>query len=217
MKDPLPTAARLGHLRPRDTRDVRNRSAAYTRMVGFLRWFLPLMVVLTLVGLSVFPMLSSQDIAALAVQHVPNLMVEHLHLTGRDERNQAYSLTAARALQAKDAPNANTVDLVRPEAEITLDGGNWIAGQAAQGRFDQTDKTLWLGGKVEFFHDKGYRIISDEMRVDMEKKAAWSEKPVLIQGSFGEIRGQGFRLLNAGEVFVVTGHATAKLDLQPKK
>lgn len=215
MKGNRKPEARLGHLRLRDTKDAHTRSLAYSRLVSILRWALPLGVALALIVVIAVPMMTSGDIAELAAKHAPDLMVEDLQLKGLDSHNQAYSLTAVRALQAQDAANKNTVDLEKPKAEISLEGGDWIAGQAQEGRFDQTNQTLWLGGSVEFFHDKGYRIASDEFRFDMGKKVGWSEKPVLIQGSFGEIRGQGLRLLNGGETIVITGHATAKLDLQP--
>jgi len=206
---------RLGLLRPKDTTQVVRRGAAYSRVVGVLRWVLPSLVLLGLAGLIVWPMISAERFSTALVERVPNLMVEDLHLTGLDSRNQAYSLTAARALQAKGAKNKNTVDLEKPEAEISLDNGTWLAGKATYGRLDQTEQKLWLGGTVEFFHDKGYRFISDEANIDMEKNTAWGEKPVLLQGSFGEIRGQGFRFLDGGKVFVVTGKSSARLDLQP--
>lgn len=205
---------RLSGLRPRDTREARSRSLAYSRFVGVLRWVLPLLVVCGLAALTIWPIIKERQLATLVIETVPNLMVEHLHLTGRDENNQAYSLTAKRALQAEEPANKNLVDLEKPEAEISLNDGAWLAGHAAYGRLDQATEKLWLGGKVEFFHDQGYSFLSDEAYVDMEKKAAWGEKPVLIQGGFGEIRGSGFRFLDGGNALVVTGPATAKLDLQ---
>jgi len=210
-------APRLGRLHPRDTSEAKSSSVAYSRLVGRLRWILPLLAILGLVTLTLWPFLKTQTLTSFVVERVPNLMVEHLHLTGMDERNQSYSLTAARALQASGTDNQNLIDLEKPEAEISLQSGAWVAGHAAYGRIDQTDKKVWLGGAVEFFHDAGYRFTSDEVFVDFDKKAAWGEKPVLIQGGFGEIRGQGFRLLDGGAVFVVVGPGTAKLDLQAMK
>lgn len=210
---PTKTLGRLLRLAPRDTRTAAAQSLAYTRAVKFMRWLLPLFALFGLGLLMIWPTLRAQKISAVMVDNVPNLMVEKLHLTGIDSRNQPYSLTASRALQAANAQNL--VDLERPEAEISLSSGGWLSGRAAYGRLDQKAKKLWLGGAVELFHDEGHRFLTDEMNVDLTASAVWGEKPVLLQGSFGEIRGQGFKLLEAGRVFVVVGPATAKLSLQP--
>jgi hypothetical protein len=78
---------------------------------------------------------------------------------------------------------------------------------------DQANKKVWLGGSVEFFHDGGYRFLSDEVHIDWTKDLAWGEKPVLIQGPFGEVRGQGFRVLDGGKTLIVIGRRR-RSDLQ---
>ncbi len=208
------TAPRLERLRPKDTRDIASRSAAYSRLVARLRWILPALVLTGLAALMLWPRLDGGGIAGPVVQSMPDLMVQNLRLTGLDKKNQAYSLTAARALQATADGQKGAVDLEKPEAEMALTGGAWLAGRAQKGRLDQSKKALWLGGAVEFFHDAGNRLTSDEVFIDINQETAWGEKPVLIQGPFGEIRGQGFRLLDGGRIFVVKGYATARLDLR---
>ena len=203
---------RLGSLRPRDTAQARAHSARYSRIVDYLRWVLPVLVVLGLGALIAWPMWESGHVSAVMVDSVPNLMIEKLNLTGTDERNQAYSLTADRALQA--ANTRNLVDLEKPRGELSLQSGAWVAGQADRGRVDQATKKLWLGGNVELFHDEGYRFFSQEMNVDLPKSTAWGDQPVVIQSTFGTIEGAGFRLLSGGQTVIVTGPARAKLDLQ---
>lgn len=208
-KDRTPSFAR-----PRDTRHARAQSAAYSRTVGVLRWALPLAAFFVLAALVAWPMLRSNKIAAVVAEAIPNLVVENLHLTGLDANNQPYSLTAARALQAGGAKDL--VDLEKPQGDIQLNSGSWLAGKAQLGRLDQATKRLWLGGDVKVFHDQGYEFTTSEAQIDLSKNAAWGEKPVLIQGAFGEIRGEGFRILDKGNVVVIQGHATALLNLQAK-
>ncbi len=205
---------RLVLLRPRDTQKASARSITYSRFVGILRWVLPLFALAGLISLMLWPMIRAHKLSSIVVEAVPNLMVDKLRLTGLDERNRAYSLTATRALQATGTDDRNIVDLEQPEAEIALEGGSWLAGRATKGRLNQAERKLWLGGGAEFFHDDGYRFLSDEVQVDWARSVAWGEKPVLIQGPFGEVRGEGFRILDGGKVLVVTGKATARLDLQ---
>ena len=203
---------RMASLRPRDTALARAHTQRYSRLVGSLRWILPLIVLLGLGALIVWPMIETGHVSAVMVDNVPNLMIEKLNLTGTDTQGQAYALTAERALQA--ANTRNLVDLEKPKGELALEGGAWVAGHADRGRVDQESKKLWLGGHVELFHDEGYRFSSEEMNVDMPQSTAWGDKPVLVQGPMGTMTGTGFRLLDGGKTVVITGPAQAKLDLQ---
>lgn len=217
MTDAPPTGrqndeSRLGRLKPRDTRAARAHSAKYSRHVDFLRWLLPVIVIVGLGILIFWPMWQANRISTVMVENVPNLMVENLNLTGVDEQGQAYALTADRALQG--ATTKNIVDLEKPDGELTLTNGAWVAARADKGRLDQNDKKLWLGGHVEIFHDAGYRFTSESMNVDIPKSAAWGDQPVLIQGDFGEVKGTGFRFLDGGHVLIIKGPATARLNLQ---
>lgn len=208
-------APRLGRLTPRDTKGAASRSAAYSRFVGLMRMLLPIFVCIILVVLFLWPHLNVQRLSEKAVENIPNLMVERLNLTGIDAKNHAYSLTADRALQAGGLKNV--VELEKPEGDIALSDGAWLMGRAAKGRIEQETKNLWLGGDVEIFHNQGYRFLTDEMFVDMGKSEAWGEKVVLFQGSFGEIRGQGFRLEQAGDTIMIKGPAQARLGLHAVK
>jgi len=202
----------LSFVKPRDTSRARARSAAYSRMVGFLRWVLPSLVLLVFAALVLWPMLRFEKITAPIAGHVPNLVVEKLNLTGLDAKNQPYSITAERALQAMGS--RNVIELEKPQGDIALDTGSWLTGRAERGRYDQLNKRLWLGGDVRLFHDRGYEFSTGEVNVDMGRNIAWGDLPVLLQGQFGEIRGEGFRVLNRGNVVVITGRASATLDLR---
>jgi lipopolysaccharide export system protein LptC len=215
MSDPSPPvarSARLGRLGPRDISQAALESASYSRRVGFLRWMLPLLVIGGLAFLFLWPQLKRVGVTEMVVQNVPNLMVEKVNLTGLDAKKQPYALTADRALQAGNLKNV--IDLEKPKGELSLKGGGWISGGALQGRFDQKTEKLWLGGAVEFFHDDGYRFLADELFVDMKKNLLWSEKPVLFQGSFGEVHGKAFRALEGGAVLVFKGPAKARLRIK---
>ncbi len=205
----------LATLRPRDTSRAKADSHGYSRFVSLFRWLLPITVLFGLALLFLWPLWSSNSISLTVVDNVPNLMIEKLNLNGLDAKNNPYTLTADRALQA--ANNKNMIDLEAPKGELALEGGAWLDGRADQGRLDQSTKQLWLGGHVEFFHDKGYRFSSSEMNVDIPKGLAWGGQPVVINGNFGVIRGAGFRALDSGRTIVITGPATATLHLQESR
>ncbi len=146
------------------------------------------------------------------VKNIPDLVIDNLHYTGLDNKNQPYSLNRGASDQAF-GPH-DIYDLTKPEGEITLQSGAWLDGKADYGRYDQTGKKLWLGGNVHIFHDKGYQLTTDDMQVNLNNNDAWGDKPVLIQGSFGTDCGESVSvfLIRANTV-VINGPATAVLNL----
>lgn len=201
--------------KPRDTRRDAVLTRAHTRRVFVLRRLLPLLIAFVLIALIVWPMATAQRLTSLVANSIPNLVIENLHLKGMDAKNQPYSLTAARAFQAADLKN--TIDLEQPKGDIQLASGAWIAGTAQSGRYDQANKNLFLSGDVHVFHDLGYQFSTSEALVDLNTSMASGSRPVLVQGSFGEIRGAGFQVTGKGSVIVIKGPATARLQLQDGK
>ena len=202
----------LSFITPRATRRAaRARDSRTTRFVGRLRFILPTCGIILLIVLAAWPWLDPTKIRSMIVKNIPDLVVEHLHFTGLDSKNQPYTMNAARATRPQGL--ANIYDLDKPSADIQLESGAWIAGKALYGRYDQSTRRLWLGGNVQLFHDKGYQFTTDEAQIDINENDAWGEKPVLIQGDFGEIRGKGFRVLDNGAIVVVKGPAKAILNL----
>ena len=128
---------------------------------------------------------------------------------GTDTQNRPFSLTADRAVQSTSEPGV--LDLVRPQGELTLKDGTWIAIKADRGRYNDKTGKLLLLGNANLFHDKGYEFKSDEAHVDVKAGNAWGDLPVTGQGPFGEIFSRGFRLFDSGATIVFNG--PAHLDL----
>ena len=185
------------------------------RLINWLRFGLPMSALGVLTIMILWPVLNPHKILNVALQHVPDFVIKDLHFSGLDSKNQPYSVSAIKA--TRPGGLQNIYDLDKPEGEMTLQGGAWISCKAQYGRLDNDTRRLWLGGDVQMFHDKGYQFTTDEMQVDIDGDYAWGEKPVLIQGDFGEIRGNGFKLLNSGTVMVVGGPAKAILSLHSAK
>lgn len=202
---------RLGGLKMRPARETAEQSAAYSKIVGQLRWFLPALVGFSLLGVFLWPLWRFQDVADKALQALPNLVVEKLNLTGTDGAGRSYVLTADRAFQSGSLKN--TLELENPQGEIALAADGWLMGRAQKGRIQQEQKKVWLGGAVELFHHKGAAFVSEEINLDLQKNEAWGEKSVSFQGDFGKIEGSGFRVLKAGDQVLILGPARAKLRL----
>ena len=204
----------LGFLQPRETQRILKARGA-RRMFRLVRYGLPVVAVGLIGVLILWPMIDPKAVKTAVMQAIPDIVVQNPHYSGLDSKNQPFTLSAATA--TRPSGTANLYDLVKPAGELTLQNGTWISGKALYGRYDQDAHKLWLGGDVELFHDHGYQFTTNEAQVDIDNNLAWGEKPVVIQGGFGEIHGQGFRLLEDGNVMIVKGPARAILHLRDGK
>jgi lipopolysaccharide export system protein LptC len=209
-KKPSSKLSGLDFLQPKDTKRIR-KARASRPFSSFVRRALPIVAGLVLLALIVWPIIDSKQILKDVMKEIPDIVVQNPHYSGLDNKNQPYALSAAMA--KRPGGMQNIFDLEKPKGDITLENGSWLSGKADFGRFDQEARKLWLGGNVQLFHDKGYQFTSDEAQIDIDNSYAWGEKPVLLQGSFGQIRGQGFRLLDGGKTMIVKGPAKAILNL----
>src|ERR1700744_6093015 len=147
----------LSFIRPRQKRPL---GAGHTHLVRVLRAMLPVTAFLVLVALVVFPMITNKKIQAIAVSNIPDLVIINLRVTGLDNKNEPYSISALKTTRPSGAKNI--YDLDKPEGEITLTNGSWVSALAKYGRYDQETRRLWLGGDVQLFQDKGNQFTSDE-------------------------------------------------------
>src|SRR3546814_20149094 len=83
---------------------------------------------------------------------------------GMDEREQPFSIVARSADQAPG--NENIVELNRPEAEITLKGGDWLALNADTGRYDRATNRIRLSGEVLLFRADGFSAETSCAHID---------------------------------------------------
>ena len=99
------------------------------------------------------------------------------------------------------------MDLEFPKADLTLQGGAWLALAAETGVFLKSSQTLDLAGKVNLFHDRGYEIRTERARIDLKQGTASGDVAVTGQGPFGTLQSEGFQLLNQGRRILFTGKA----------
>ncbi len=189
----------------------------YSRFVQMMKVLLPVVAAFLIVLILVWPYLRSEDLrfrlsfAALTASQNEDPSIVNPRFLGIDKENQAYSITAdlARNLTA----GTPSVELEMPKADITLEDGTWLVLTAKNGIFRQAKKTLDLTGAVNLFHDSGYEFQTSKAEFDFKKGSARGSAAVRGQGPFGEMQGEGFRLLDKGKTIVFTGKS--KLVIYP--
>jgi lipopolysaccharide export system protein LptC len=132
------------------------------------------------------------------------------HFKGRDLSNRPFTVSAERAVQ--DAKDEELVLLAKPQAEITLENGAWVALKAEQGFYRRDLETLRLTGGVELFHDQGYEIHTPSAAIDLNGGTAEGHERVDAQGPFGALTSQGFRVAERGDVVEFTGKSRLVLE-----
>ncbi len=203
-------ADRLSHLSAQ-SRQSSVYAPAYSRLVRRLRVVLPLVAVLTVAIVILWPRIRAEfNRPTQTSKEERQAKMVNGRYVGSDSHGRPYTVTYESAQQP---PGGGPIEMVNPTAELTLQNGHWVAIKAAQGRYDQTAGLIDLSGNVELFHDDGYRFTTEKAHVEFNKNLVWGERAVTGRGPRGEVVGRGFRVINNGDAIVITG--PARLLLRP--
>lgn len=126
-----------------------------------------------------------------------------------DEKMQPYTITAARATQDRDNPEIVVLD--KPEADMKLEDGAWLAGRAQTALYEQKAEKLLLKGDVNLFHDSGYTLTTPELRVNLKTSEAFSDRDVHISGPKGKLAAAGMEVYQLQDKIIFKGPATLTL------
>lgn len=208
-----PTIAAL----PASPRAGAGPSGARRLVVRLLKRVLPLAAVLLLAAIALWPQWQGTDEARRFTfrRGATDLLNEPLRMRdaifrGIDERGRPYTVTAQQAIQVGQGDD--TIDLVQPKADITLEDGTWALVQSVHGTYRRIPQLLELDGGVILNHDAGYEVRTESATINLRDQTAQGDRPVAGQGPFGTIEGTGFQADDAAKVLVVTGPATLVLQ-----
>lgn len=194
---------------------VRRLHPFYSRVVRFLKFILPI-VALLLVGVVVaWPYIHKESIQLTigfttgTVDGSEQPTMVNPRYTGTDSEQQPFSVTADLARNL--VLDTTQVELEMPKADITLSDGTWLVVTSETGVYGRNEEVLDLAGSVNMFHDQGYELVTDAVRIDLSARTAESITPVTGQGPIGELTSEGFRMNNVERVIYFTGKATLRL------
>jgi lipopolysaccharide export system protein LptC len=188
------------------------RLTRYSRFVGGMKLLLPSLAVGIILILMIWP--SSPAPPPPRKVTAMDSTLEAPIYTSRDEKGQPFKLEADVAKQHPTAPGVT--DLANPRAVIEMEGGAVVRGDAPSAQYDQKEGKLTVNGNLKLRHSSGAVFETDKAVVDMNAKTAEGTSPVKVTGSFGEVKAQGFQLVDEGKTVIFTGpsHARLKLDGQ---
>ena len=187
----------------------------YSRFVGLAKRIFPGLAVSLLLLVAVWPKLQTEIekvhfiLPRLDPREAQDLRMVNAHYSGVDRQNRPFIITAEVARQN---PNADQlIALEGPKGDMTSTSGSWSELTAFTGVYQPETQLLDLFGNVELFQDRGNEFRTDSAHIDMAHGTAEGNEPVVGQGPFGHVTGEGFRILERGDVIIFTGRAHLEL------
>ena len=194
--------------------DPRRLSAfgrGYSHFVKVLKFILPLaalaVIVVLIVCLSETPQQPMLSSLPMEEKTTPGqIEMVQARYEGVDNENRPYTVTADEAVRDVDSPDI--VLFEKPLADIMLQDKTWVAVKALAGQLDNKTKFLSMKEDVTVFHDSGYEIRLQDLRIDLKQKTAVTDLPVRVQGPMGFIAAQNLSVKDQGDLIVFGGPAT---------
>jgi len=210
---PIAAPAARG-LSPETTLGRRRRATQsihrYSRFVVWMKRMLPAIAAGLLLLLLAWPRLQTAmerlkaKLPRLDISQAGDLRMVNLRYTGYDKHGRPVTITAESARQRPGGKD-DVVELQAPKADLTTQNGTWLALTSETGMYQPGDQQLDLFGNVELFQDKGNSFRTDSAHVDIAKGTAEGNEAVEGNGPFGNVRAEGFRIEDRGDVIVFLG------------
>ena len=210
----------LATLRPRPSRPARSwRSRLaddrYSRRVALLKRVLPVVGVMLLVLVAVWPRLGPLlesvrlGFPVIDLREARELRMLNPRYAGIDRLNRPYVVTSAVGRQM---PNRDDLmSLERPRAEMIMHRGATVVVTAETAMYQSQVQLLDLFDDVNLVHENGTRFVTRSAHVDVSANTAEGHEPVVGHGPSGDIAAQGFRVLEKGDTIIFTGQSNLLL------
>lgn len=180
--------------------------SAHDRLVRFAKIALPSAVGVLIAVLALAPLGKHSDVSFILdkkkVQNAKEAMrVEAARYTGVDDKGQAFTMVADRAIQpTSDVP---VVEIRGMLARLNLAQGPLVVA-ANQGRYNLDTQKVNVDGPVKVVGGDGYRLVTRDVTVDLKHRQLASAGPVAGSMRLGQFQ--------AGQLQADLGTRTVVLD-----
>jgi|HubBroStandDraft_1064217.scaffolds.fasta_scaffold00143_26 lipopolysaccharide export system protein LptC len=198
----------------------RSYTVRYSRFVGWAKLILPSVAGGLIVALAAWPYLSvSLDrlraaFPKLDITQLRDQKMINPRYSGVDKDKRPFTVSADTGRQTGSDANGddNLVALDGPKADILTKEGAWVVVTGDTGIYQGQTHFLDLFGHVTLFHDKGYEFKTNSARVDLDSGTAEGHEAIAGDGPSGTVSGEGFRVLQKGDIVIFTGKCHLVLD-----
>ncbi len=181
------------------------------RTIALLKYGLPAIAVMVVFLVVIWPQLQPRvdrfRMGLAAFQEGPGEQptLINARYEGVDVRGRPFLITADEVfdLQTEDEKVALRV----PQADLTLKEGGWLSLTAVNGIYDKKAELLELSEDVSLFHDGGHQFTTSKATIDLRNGSASGTQPVQGHSPFGDLRGEGFRVIDEGRTVHLDGRS----------
>lgn len=181
----------------------------HSRRVALLKRVLPAIGLALLLLIAVWPRLAPlwermrMIFPAIDLREARELRMINPRYSGADRLGRPFVVTATVGRQVPD--RQDLVSLETPRADMKTHSGTNIVVNAATGIYQSQVQLLDLFGQVTLVHQNGTRFVTDSARVDVANNTAEGSDPIAGEGPSGDIKAEGFRILDRGDTIIFTG------------
>jgi lipopolysaccharide export system protein LptC len=187
-----------------DHRIVASYDPGYSEKIRLLRVVLPVVAVVMLATLIIWPLFSSRHGGIASIDAGAIAMI-NARFVGLDDKNRPVTITADQVVSTQDADGM--VSLKMPLADLTYDRGRSVAIRAENGQYDQKTGRLRLVGDVNLFQADTFELVTRQVEIDGKSRNAWSIDRVTGYSPNGSINAEGLKIINNGQSVVFTGRS----------
>ena len=167
---------------------------SYTRQVRVLRLLLPLLAVLLLLAVFLFPrtfFLRDIDLSGLSFDPSEGLRLRNPRFAGTTDAGQPFEIVSEWALP--DSPDPEHITLGPLSGQIAVDTEQTVRLEAEGGEYRPKAGLLTLEGGVTVSTADGYRMTLETADVDVKARTLEGTGPVSGQGPVGSIEAGSMR------------------------
>ncbi len=192
----------------------------YGRFVGLAKLLLLTLAAGLILLVAVWPQLGKDDnvfrLGSIRIEQedVETLRVVNARFTGTSDEGRPYTMTFDSASQTNT--DSDLVTVIKPQADIVLSDGAWVAATAPKGRLHRENRILELDDAVDLFHDSGLQIHTGNITFNLKSGTGAGYEPLNGQAPFGRLESQGFRIRERAAVFQFIGPVRASLFAVPE-
>jgi lipopolysaccharide export system protein LptC len=185
----------------------------YSRRVALLKVALPAiggaLLLMVVVWPRVAPLLERFRFAAIDLREARELRMINPRYAGTDRNGRPFVVTAAVGRQIPQRDDVMAFD--EPVANLQTHSGAKVVLTADSGVYQTQTQFLDVFGNVTMTHEDGSTFKTASARFDVANSAGEGHEPVEGHGPRGDIAGQGFQILDKGDIIIFTGQSSALL------
>lgn len=205
-------------MRERDDRARRaafDRARRHSRLVGLLKFMLPVAALAMIGGFVGYSWLAAPATATVEVSGGTisdgKLVMAAPKLEGFTKDNLAYSMKAERAVQ--DAKATGVFQLENIEAKLPVDADTWATVKSRKGIYDRDKNTIKFTTAVEVATNDGMRASFTTAFYDIGRGELKTSDPVDIRLNGTQIAADSMKALDNGKVLIFENRV--RMEIEP--